>query len=185
MPISHAFRRAVESGDKLAVRIMMKNSMYLDPTFREFEEMSRVVERSKLDLYVPYDGGSLGENTAEWTKDYMDTLMVELVDNFSRERVAHLKKVVRYIYHPTDSAQEEEQKQGGQPLSYEERKKKSQADGSYAGAVFGAGIGAAAGCVAGAVGGVIVGHLLAGLAVGAAAGTVIGGWVGYSRGGRN
>lgn len=179
MPITHAFRDAVESGNKLAVRIIMKNSLYVDPTFREFEEMDRMAS-SVPGLYVPYDNGPLKMNTAEWTEKYMNTLMVELVDNFSRERVAHLKKVIRYIYE-----QEEEQKQGEQPLSYEERKKRSQVDGSYAGAVFGAGIGATAGCVAGAIGGVIAGHLLVGLAVGAAAGTVIGGWVGYSWEGRN
>ncbi|WP_281528562.1 hypothetical protein [Ruminococcus champanellensis] len=179
MPISNVLREVIRSGDKKAIRIMMKNSLYMDPTFREFEEMDRMAS-SVPGLYVPYDNGSLKMNTAEWTEKYMNTLMVELVDNFSRERVAHLKKVIRYIYE-----QEEEQKQGEQPLSYEERKKRSQVDGSYAGAVVGAGIGATAGCVAGAVGGVIVGHLLVGLAVGAAAGTVIGGWVGYSWEGRN
>lgn len=183
MSITNAFREAVRSEDIMAIRIMMKNRLYMDPTFQKFEEMNREAS-SVPGLYVPYDNGPLKTDPAEWTKEYMDMLLVELVDNFSRERVAHLKKVIRYLY-PTDSVQDEAQKQVDQSLSYEERKKKSQADGSYAGAVFGAGIGASAGCVAGAVGGVIAGHLLAGLAVGAAAGAVIGGCIGYSSGERN
>lgn len=75
----------------------MKNSLYVEPTFQQFDEMDRIAKKCKLDLYVPYDGGPLSENTSEWTEEYMSTLMVELVDNFSKERVAHLKKVVRYI----------------------------------------------------------------------------------------
>lgn len=179
MPITNVFREAVRSEDILAIRIMMKNRLYLDPTFREFEEMDRIAS-SVPGLYVPYDKGPLNMNTAEWTKDYMITQLVELVDNFSKERVAHLKQVIRHLY-PTDEAQNQED----QSLPYEERKRRSQADGSYAGAVFGAGIGAGAGCVAGVVGGVVAGHLLAGLAVGAAVGAAIGGYIGFYGGGRS
>ena len=84
----------------------MKNSLYFEPAFQQFEEMDRIAKKCKLDVYVPYDNGPLSENTSEWTEDYMNRLMVALVDNFSKERVAHLKKVIRYIYE-----REEEQKQ--------------------------------------------------------------------------
>ena len=103
--IPNTLREVIRSGDKKAIRIMLKNSLYTDPTFREFEELDRMAS-SVPGLYVPYDNGPLSENTSEWTEDYMNRLMVALVDNFSKERVAHLKKVIRHI-----DEQEEKQKQ--------------------------------------------------------------------------
>ena len=73
----------------------------MDPTFRVFEAMDRMAS-SVPGLYVPYDNGPLNTDPAEWTEDYMDKLLVRLVDNFSKERVAHLKKVIRYLY-PSES----------------------------------------------------------------------------------
>ena len=80
----------------------MKNSLYLHPNFREFEAMDRMASSSVPGLYVPYDKGPLKMDADEWTEDYMDKLLVRLVDNFSKERVAHLKKVIRYLY-PSES----------------------------------------------------------------------------------
>ena len=79
----------------------MKSSLYMDPTFRVFEAMDRMAS-SVPGLYVPYDKGPLKMDADEWTEDYMDKLLVRLVDNFSKERVAHLKKVIRYLY-PSES----------------------------------------------------------------------------------
>lgn len=100
--LTNAFLEAVRSGDKLAIRIMMKSSLYMDPTFRVFEAMDRMASSSVPGLYVPYDNGPLKMDADEWTEDYMDKLLVRLVDNFSKERVAHLKKVIRYLY-PSES----------------------------------------------------------------------------------
>ena len=80
----------------------MKSSLYMDPTFRVFEAMDRMASSSVPGLYVPYDKGPLKMDADEWTEDYMDKLLVRLVDNFSKERVAHLKKVIRYLY-PSES----------------------------------------------------------------------------------
>lgn len=33
-----------------------------------------------------------------WNKDYMNGLMVQVVYNFSHERIKHLKEVVTYVY---------------------------------------------------------------------------------------
>lgn len=94
MAITNAFREAVASKNALRVRIMMKDSLLVDPTFKEFEEMARLAG----DIYEKHDGGELSDDTSKWTTDYMNRLMVELVENFSRERIIHLKRVVRYLY---------------------------------------------------------------------------------------
>ena len=49
-------------------------------------------------LYDEHDGKQFVLDRSLWTEAYMDTLMVEVVNNFSHERIAHLKEVVRYLY---------------------------------------------------------------------------------------
>jgi hypothetical protein len=49
------------------------------------------------------DGGHfdpLDLDVSKWDDDYMNGLMVDVVDNFSHERLNHLKKVVRKLRPP-------------------------------------------------------------------------------------
>ena len=48
-------------------------------------------------LYDPHDGKQFTEDSSKWNDDYMNKLMVEVVLNFSHERVDHLKDVVHYL----------------------------------------------------------------------------------------
>lgn len=96
MSLTGAFYEAIQSGNVVRVRIMMKNSLLSDPSFAEFAEMERAAA-SMAGLYDPYDGGELISDKSQWTNSYMDKLMVKLMSNFSPERISHLKEVVRYL----------------------------------------------------------------------------------------
>ena len=85
MAVTNTFREAVTSGEVLKVRIMMKNSLLLDLTFTEFNDMEKVA--SKLEgLYDKHDGCIFNPNKETWDDAYMKKLMVEILDNFSHER---------------------------------------------------------------------------------------------------
>ena len=98
MAILKEFMDAVQSGDQMSVRIMLKNSLLIDPTTVQFEEMGQYANQQMRGLYDEHDGEALNFDVSSWTKDYLDQQMFTLVDNFSKERVDLLKSMVQYLY---------------------------------------------------------------------------------------
>lgn len=54
--------------------------------------------KTMKNLYDEHDGEKLKLDADSWNTDYMDSQMVKAVNNFSKERVDLLKRMVRYIY---------------------------------------------------------------------------------------
>lgn len=105
MALTNAFYEAVSSGNVQRVRIMMKNSMLVDPTFSEFNAMSNAT-CDLSGLYDIHDGRELNNNKSMWDDSYMDKLMVQVVGNFSHERVEHLQAVVKHLRPPGENHKE-------------------------------------------------------------------------------
>ena len=185
MAITKAFTDAVASGDIRGIRIMMKDSLLVDLTFRDFNEMSSLAARVP-GLYDAHDGRAFVEDSSAWNDDYMNKLMVQVVGNFSRERLDHLKKVVRYLRpvpesvrtgpqmprHDTSSATGTSE-QRGQSADYKTQKAEDERNGRIVKVVGGTAIGAVIGGVGAAAVGATTGAVIACAAVGAAAGGVI------------
>ena len=95
MGLTKAFEEAVTSGDVRSIRIMMKDSLLIDPSFKEFEEMEEAAS-SLQGLYEAHDGRDF-QDQSTWDDNYMNKLMVQVVNNFSKQRVNHLKEVVKYL----------------------------------------------------------------------------------------
>ena len=104
MATSEEFKKALEANNVRLVRIMMKDSLMVDPTFEEFDEMQREAESRLPGLYEPHDGEELNMEPSDWNKDYMDEQMVKALRNFSRERLKLLKDICRRHY--ADRAEE-------------------------------------------------------------------------------
>lgn len=96
MVITDSFLEEVSKGDVLGIRIIMKNSLLLDPSFEDFKEREKLA-KNVIGLYDKHDGAELDYDKSNWTNEYMDKLMVQVVGNFSHERIDHLKQVVRYL----------------------------------------------------------------------------------------
>lgn len=96
MAITESFRKASATCDVSGIRIMMKDSLLVDPTFGEFKEMENLA-KGVDGLYDPHDGRELNPDKTAWNDDYMNKLMVQVVGNFSHERINHLKDVVFYL----------------------------------------------------------------------------------------
>lgn len=184
MALPEAFYEAVNNGDILSVRIMMSNSLLFDRTFAQFSEMEKEAARMN-GLYDVHDGRELISNRSKWDDNYMNLLMVQVTDNFSHERLAHLKEVVRYLRPPKEKPQQDTQrtdKKEENPRrpsgsSYQEQKKRDQENGTFlgVGTVVGAGVGAAAGVgIAALSGGSVVAFAIAGAVVGGIVGGIVG-----------
>lgn len=184
MALTKAFYDAVNDGNIRRIRIMMKDSLLVDPSFAGFEEMARAAQSLK-GLYDVHDGREFISDCSLWNDDYMDKLMVQVVNNFSHERIEHLKEVVHYLRpvpytagtpQSTENANVERPKavfQSPTGSSYQEQKRRDQQSGNYRGAKIvsgvaaGAVVGGVVAAVAGvtAIGGAVVGATVGGVAV--------------------
>ena len=184
MALTKVFYEAVNTGDILSVRIMMKNSLAFDLTFAQFSEMEKVA--SKMNgLYDIHDGRELISDKTKWDDNYMNLLMAQVTKNFSHERLNHLKEVIRYLHPPKEKPQQETQRTTRREentrkpsgSSYQEQKKRDQENGTFlgVGTVVGAGIGAVAGAgIAALSGGSMAAFAIAGAVVGGIVGGIVG-----------
>ena len=98
--LTNAFFKAVDEKNIGRLRILMKDSLLVDLSFKQFNEMSKYVK----DIEGMYDEHEpktcpFEEDKSKWDKNYMDKQMTQLfVGNFSKKRIEHIKKVITYIY---------------------------------------------------------------------------------------
>lgn len=98
MAISSDFSDAVNSHNLTKTQIMLKDSMFVDLTMKDFNERLAYAEGKLPDLFEEHDGEALTDDITTWTKDYLAELASTAMLNFSRERVDHMKKVCRHVY---------------------------------------------------------------------------------------
>lgn len=85
------FIDAVQARDKDLVKIMLTNSLLVDPSGDTFDYMLKYAIKSLNDLIEEYDGGILENDTSLWNKKYLDEQFIKLEDNFSKERIDFVK----------------------------------------------------------------------------------------------
>lgn len=95
--LSPEFNSAIQNGNLLRVRIMLKDSLIVDPTFVQFNEMFAYARQTLPTILVPFDNGDLEDDCSKWDKDLMNMELVEIVNNFSEARIDHLKKVISNV----------------------------------------------------------------------------------------
>ncbi len=133
MALTHAFQEAVADKNIRKIRIMLEDSLLTDPSFELFKEMERAA-LSVEGLYDKHDGRTFVENPEEWDDSYMSKIMVQVVGNFSHERVDHLKEVVRKLRPVSDNMKKTNDSVSRikeRELTYDEQKKRDQENGRY------------------------------------------------------
>ena len=179
MPLTDTFYNCVSSGDVLSVRIMMEDSLLVDKTFEEFADMEKAAE-NMTGLYDKHDGAVFNTDRTSWNDDYISEIRVDAIHNFSHERIAHLKEVVRYLYPVSEKSAKSTQSSRtrvSQPYKpgeseYQRQKREDQLNGRYIGQKV------AVGAVAGAAAGTVAALILdAPLIVGGVIGAAVGGGI--------
>lgn len=98
MAISSEFKEAVQLKNIIRIRIMLKDSLLLDPTASQFDEMMQFAIDNMGNIYTEHDGEKLNYEVNAWNEEYLNQQMVAVVNNFSRERIDLLKGMVRYLF---------------------------------------------------------------------------------------
>lgn len=94
MAVSKDFIEAVEQKKITKVRIMMKDNLLIDTSFKSFDEMLDYAQKSIPELVVAHDGET-SKPQPDWDEDYLNEQMVAVVNNFSNERINLLKKMIK------------------------------------------------------------------------------------------
>ncbi len=96
MAVSAEFAQAVRDGNLLKVRIMLKDSLIIDRSFGLFAELLHYTENSGLDIWMTF--AEPAEYTpAPWTEDTMNYELTALVNDFTKEHVNYVKKIIREV----------------------------------------------------------------------------------------
>ena len=98
MAITNEFMEAVQSGKMMRVRIMLKDSLLVDPTTAQFDEMEQYAVEKMGNIYTEHDGEKLNFDVDAWSEEYLNQQMVIVVNSFSKERIELLKCIVRHLY---------------------------------------------------------------------------------------
>lgn len=97
MALTRDFTDAVAQGNLLRVRIMLKDSLLVDTSFKQFKEMLDYAEPELRDLWVSDEDD---DEIFSQSPDALNGILVGLVNSFSRRRVKYLTEMIRKIYPP-------------------------------------------------------------------------------------
>lgn len=97
MALTREFVEAVSQRNMLRVKIMLKDSLLVDTTFNQFNEMARYAESKLPNLWVSDD-----EDDEDFSQspEELNNILVGLINNFSRKRIKYLKALISKMYPP-------------------------------------------------------------------------------------
>ena len=97
MALTREFVEAVSQRNMLRVKIMLKDSLLVDTTFNQFNEMVRYAESKLPNLWVSDD-----EDDEDFSQspEELNNILVGLINNFSRKRIKYLKSLISKMYPP-------------------------------------------------------------------------------------
>ena len=97
--LTNKFFEAVDEKNINRLRIMMKKSLLVDLSFKQFNEMSKYVKNIE-GMYDEHDDKQcpFEEDKSKWDKNYINKQLTRVYDNFSKKRIEHIKKVITYVY---------------------------------------------------------------------------------------
>jgi len=106
MAVSKSMIEAVDSKNLNSIYSLFYTILLSDPGFKtdKFDEAFRYVTSCKIDGFIqPHNGDSFAPQS-EWDDKYWDKVASELVDNFSVERIQHIKEVAKKVYPRIDES---------------------------------------------------------------------------------
>lgn len=96
MDVSTEFAQAVRDKNLLRVRIMLKDSLLIDKTFRLFHEMQEFASAQGASPWMEADI-PLEKTEKPWSEDTMNYELTALVNDFTKEHVNYVKEIITEI----------------------------------------------------------------------------------------
>lgn len=98
MEISNKFKDAVREKDIVKIRVMLKNGLLIDTTFRVFESMKLYAESQNVNFWAVPQQPVNKKIESSWSKSLLDEELAILIRDFTEERLEYVKLLIRYLY---------------------------------------------------------------------------------------
>ena len=93
--ITEKIKSCVNQSDKKSLHTILSD--YLIESFEIFDENIQYIQRH-INIFEKYDQKEFEKDKEKWNEDYLYFEKGKLIDNFSKERVEHIKDVIRKLY---------------------------------------------------------------------------------------
>lgn len=94
---------AKRTGSKLEIKVALKNRLLFARDIDSFDEMLEYVKRKGIDVYEKHDNRSFpSESSGEWNDKLLDKEINDLIDNFSKERIDNIRKLIAKLENKTN-----------------------------------------------------------------------------------
>ena len=125
--VSEKFKEIVKNGDKLEIKVSLKNRLLFARDIDSFDEMLGYVRKNDIDIYEKHDNKNFpSEDSGEWNENLLDKEINNLVDNFSEERVKNIRKLIQKLVPKTmNSTSSNFKRSFSQSNSYREKFEKN------------------------------------------------------------
>lgn len=125
--VSEKFKEIVKNGDKLEIKVSLKNRLLFTRDIDSFDEMLGYVRKNDIDIYERHDNKNFpSEDSGEWNENLLDKEINNLVDNFSEERVKNIRKLIQKLVSKTmNSTTSNSKRSFSQSNSYREKFEKN------------------------------------------------------------
>lgn len=97
---SNFLEEAIANKNVVRIRSIFTVIAHEDPSFKtgKFFKMLEYVESKNIPgIFVPYDGKPFKPKN-EWDEEYWSLIVSSLMDNFSKERISHLKQISEFLF---------------------------------------------------------------------------------------
>ena len=86
---------AKRTGSKLEIKVALKNRLLFARDIDSFNEMLGYVIKNDIDIYEKHDNKNFpSEDSEEWNENLLDKEINNLLDNFSKERINNIRKLI-------------------------------------------------------------------------------------------
>ncbi|MCI9077967.1 MAG: hypothetical protein HFH68_03445 [Lachnospiraceae bacterium] len=94
-----AVKENADSGNIKELKYVFADCLDVDPTFEKYKEDYEYCQKQVPELFETHkDITPLTENQKEWNYNYWRELKIDLVNNFSKKRFEHMRKVAKVVY---------------------------------------------------------------------------------------
>ncbi len=111
--VSSEFINAINENNELRVHIILKDSLLVDKSFRQFNEMVEYADRHNYNVWKNGDDPSpliLSEKAVD--RDVLNEELTMLVDDFTHERVRRIQAIIKKLYTPVQPQVKKDSYQG-------------------------------------------------------------------------
>ena len=93
--ISEKIKNCVNQNDKKSLYIILSD--YLIESFEKIDKNIEYIQRH-MDIFLKYDQKEFEKDKEKWNEKYLFDEKAKLITNFSKERVDHIKNIIRKLY---------------------------------------------------------------------------------------